>query len=244
MKRIAFVGPSLPVADRSRFSGRIELRAPARKGDLLLAASDGAAVIGLADGLFENSPSVWHKEILYCLARGIVVAGGASMGALRAAECDRFGMIGIGAIYEDYRSGRRNADADVAVLHAPAELAHAALTVALADVDATLDAMAANGQATAEEHAALHEAARRLNFRDRSWKALILEAGKGGACGEDLGARVRANIVARKRQDCMELLEYVARVEPGMVPRPAFDLQPSAFLTGLLQQLDPSPQRR
>src|SRR5690606_21349819 len=189
MKRVAFIGPSLPVEDRGAYAGRIELRPPARKGDLIDAMRDGAEVIGLADGLFEYSPSVWHKEILYCISRGVIVAGAASMGALRAAECDRYGMIGIGAIYDDFRSGRRNADADVAVLHAPAELGHAALTLALVDVDATADAMLAAGRIDETEANALRDTARRLHFRDRSWRTLLAEVEKLGTCRPDLAKR-------------------------------------------------------
>src|SRR5690606_15788978 len=140
MKRIVFAGPSLHRDDADAARG-IEIRPPARKGDLLVAARDGAAIMGLVDGYFETEPSVWHKEILYCLDQGIVVAGAASMGALRASECAAFGMIGIGRIFQDYHDGRRRADADVAVLHAPAELQHMALTLALVDVELTFEAM-------------------------------------------------------------------------------------------------------
>ena len=39
------------------------------------------------------------------MAQGIHVFGAASIGALRAAELDAFGMRGIGRIYEDFRDG-------------------------------------------------------------------------------------------------------------------------------------------
>ncbi|WP_198679170.1 TfuA-like protein [Thermomonospora amylolytica] len=41
------------------------------------------------------------------------------MGALRAAELDRFGMRGVGRIYADYRDGRLEADDAVTLLHSP-----------------------------------------------------------------------------------------------------------------------------
>ena len=53
----------------------------------------------IVDGEFGQSLSVWHKEILHALHRGIRVVGASSMGALRAAELDRFGMEGVGEIY-------------------------------------------------------------------------------------------------------------------------------------------------
>ncbi|RUX68847.1 hypothetical protein EN904_03020 [Mesorhizobium sp. M7A.F.Ca.CA.001.07.2.1] len=60
------------------------------------AVLEGRKVIGLIDGLFESGPAVWHKEILFALDAGCRLLGAASMGALRAAECWQFGMIGIG----------------------------------------------------------------------------------------------------------------------------------------------------
>ena len=54
---------------------------------------------------------------------GIHVYGAASIGALRAAELDAFGMRGIGRIYEDFREGVLEDDDEVAVLHGPEELA-------------------------------------------------------------------------------------------------------------------------
>jgi hypothetical protein len=64
--------------------------------------------IVLIDGVFHQSMSVWHKEIGYALMRGVVVIGAASMGALRAAEMHRYGMIGVGKIYQIYRDGEED----------------------------------------------------------------------------------------------------------------------------------------
>ena len=69
-------------------------------------------------------PTVWHKEILWAMAQGIHVFGAASIGALRAAELDAFGMRGIGRIYEAFRDGVLEDDDEVAVLHGPEELGY------------------------------------------------------------------------------------------------------------------------
>jgi len=60
------------------------------------------------------------------MAQGIHVFGAASIGALRAAELDVFGMRGIGDIYEAFRDGLLEDDDEVAVLHGPEELGYAA----------------------------------------------------------------------------------------------------------------------
>ena len=48
----------------------------------------------LADGLHKSTPAPWHKEILMALEMNIEVYGVASLGALRAAELDVYGMKG------------------------------------------------------------------------------------------------------------------------------------------------------
>lgn len=63
-------------------------------GDITRAASERPAVIGVIDGVFEVVPTVWHKEILWVMARGVPVYGAASIGAQRAAELAPFGMRG------------------------------------------------------------------------------------------------------------------------------------------------------
>ena len=57
--------------------------------------------------------------------------GAGSIGALRAAELEAFGMVGEGRIFEAYRSGVLEPydtpfedDDEVAVVHAPAELGY------------------------------------------------------------------------------------------------------------------------
>jgi hypothetical protein len=146
--KVLFAGPSLAgthyvpgPACRTDAEGGTGLhsRGPAAQGDIGRAVLQGASAIGLIDGRFEDMASVWHKEILFALSRGVTVLGAASMGALRAAECAAFGMIGIGSIFERYRSGELDDDAAVAQVHAPRELGYAPLSEALVNVEATVD---------------------------------------------------------------------------------------------------------
>lgn len=169
---IAFIGPSLR---RARVPAGVEVRPPARRGDVLRALAAGPAAIALVDGVFEASPSVWHRELLTALERGVAVFGGASMGALRAAELDGEGMVGVGTIYRWYRDGVIDDDAEVALLHADAEHDFQPLSLPLVNVrHAAAQARAARvlGRAEAE---ALVSAARGLFYARRSWGA-VLEA--------------------------------------------------------------------
>src|SRR3954451_283758 len=67
------------------------------------------------------------------------------MGALRAAELDRFGMRGIGEVYRAYVEGTLEDDDEVAVAHADGEHAFRPLSDSMVDVRATLDAAEASG---------------------------------------------------------------------------------------------------
>ena len=84
-------------------------------GDVYSAVMAGAEVIALIDGIFEGGPSVWHKEILFALSRGVRVVAGGSLGALRAAETHRFGTEGVGETFAWFRDEVLEDDDEVAV---------------------------------------------------------------------------------------------------------------------------------
>ena len=67
------------------------------------------------------------------------------MGALRAAELDSFGMVGIGAIYRAYRDGVLEDDDEVAVAHRTAEEGFAPTSEPMVDIRWTLEAAALAG---------------------------------------------------------------------------------------------------
>jgi hypothetical protein len=100
-----FSGPTLPPREAEARLDALCLP-PARQGDIWRAVrAHRPAAIGLIDGVFLDAPAVWHREILWALSEGVHVFGAASMGALRAAELDGFGMRGVGRIYAAYRNG-------------------------------------------------------------------------------------------------------------------------------------------
>jgi len=222
---ILFAGPSTHGVGTDELGG-LSLRPPAGCGDLLRALHEGATAIGLVDGIFETGPSVWHKEILAVLDKGIPVLGAASMGALRAAECHPFGMVGVGGIFAEYRDGLRTADADVAVLHAPAELGFRPLTVALVDAEATLAKMARLGLVDAFEEAALCEAARALHFKDRDWPRIAAGAGLSEERAKRIAGGARGLAASRKREDARALAARLRELgskagdRKSLLPRP------------------------
>ncbi len=214
--RVVFVGPTVPDAAEIA-GGAILVRPPATQGDILRAVRDGANAIGLIDGNFEHVPPVWHKEILFALSEGVTVLGAASMGALRAAECDAFGMVGIGAIYRQYATGETEDDSDVALLHAPEELGYAPLTLPLVNVRATLRRLSERRTIAAEHAAAVAQAAAKLFYKERSWSAIITGARLPPDAERDaLATKLRAGYVDQKRADALELFEELGRISgPG-----------------------------
>jgi hypothetical protein len=210
--KILFAGPSLP--DAARLCGdAIRVRSPAAHGDVLAAVREGATAIGIIDGNFEHVAPVWHKEILHALDHGVAVFGAASMGALRAAECDAFGMVGIGRIYQDYASGHRVDDADVALLHGPAELGYPALSLPLVNVDATLDRLEADEAVDKPTISSFRDVAWQLFYKDRTWPAIIDSAGKVGE-RQQLLQLLHAATVNQKREDALALVRILADFAP------------------------------
>lgn len=217
--KVIFVGPSLP--DARRLVGEeIVIRPPATQGDVRLAVDQGARAIGLIDGAFEYVAPVWHKEILYGLSKGVAVFGAASMGALRAAECHPFGMIGVGEIFKAYATETLVDDADVALLHGPEELGYIALTIPMVNVDATVARCCAGGLVLDREARWLQESARSLFFKVRSWNAIVRNCSQiRGTRAEELLRILHDNYVDQKKADAIALIEALRRsAEPFPLP--------------------------
>jgi hypothetical protein len=112
---------------------------PAGQGDIYQAYRKyKPSIIGLIDGFFENSPSVWHKEILFVMSQGTHVLGSSSMGALRASELHAFGMLGVGEIFQLYKECKIEDDDEVAIAHGPKNLGYPALSEAMVNMRKTL----------------------------------------------------------------------------------------------------------
>jgi TfuA protein len=120
LKPVVFLGPSLSRSEAFRILDA-DLRPPVKRGDLPL-LDEEVDVIGIIDGVFMGDAAVGHREIVDKLKSGVKVYGASSMGALRAAELQEFGMIGVGTIFERYRSGEIDGDDEVALIFNPETL--------------------------------------------------------------------------------------------------------------------------
>jgi hypothetical protein len=221
--KVIFVGPSLhrELTFFRRRQDDIVWAGPARCGDIARAARSGATAIALVDGLFDQAAAPWHKEVLYALSLGLPVAGGGSMGALRAAECDAFGMTGLGTIYHRYASGDLVDDADVAQLHAPEELNFLPLTEPMVNVEPTLALLDRQGVVRPAAMRALTDTARHIHYSERTYAEIIRRSPVlGPEEAQAVNTWFEANAVDQKRLDALEVVDWL-RTQPDLVPRPS-----------------------
>lgn len=237
--KVLFAGPSCAkLLPRLRVNPSFELRGPAAYGDVARAVLDGASAIGIVDGRFEDTRSVWHKEILFALSQGVAVGGAASMGALRAAECAAFGMIGIGDVYRRYVSGEFDDDGDVAQLHGPAELGFLALSEPLANIVATLETLEAEKLISPEECSALNQLARKLHYKERGYPRLFEAAKLATDRTAFLTAWSAKNAKDRKAEDAALLVEWLIAA-PRQRERPAnFAFSETSQWLALLEEIE------
>ena len=217
---MVFLGPSLPLASARRLLDATYLP-PAAMGDVYraLARRPRPRRIAIIDGYFERMAAPWHKEILWALQRGVAMYGAASMGALRAAELEAFGMIGVGRIFAAYRSGRLTDDDEVAVLHGPASHGFAPASEAMVNVRAGLALARSTGVIGGRAHAALLDLAKAQFYRERSWDTVIAGGRSAGLPRRQLDAL--AALIARrppdaKAMDARMLLRRLAREPPAV----------------------------
>jgi hypothetical protein len=206
-----FVGPTLAEKE-----ARAELDAvylpPVSAGDVYRLWWRRPRVIGIIDGYFDGVPAVWHKEIMWIMERGVHVFGAASMGALRAAELDTFGMNGVGWVYRAFRDGTLERDDEVAVRHGAAEDGYGVLSEAMVNIRRTLGAAEQQGIVSAATRDILTVTATALFYRDRNWPGLLRAGGAGGADAAELGALRRwlpTGRIDQQADDAMAMLREI-----------------------------------
>ncbi len=116
-KPIVYLGPTLNRDEASRIL-EADYRDPAKKGDFLRLShtSDEKKYVGFIDGVFLHDYPPSPIEVYHLATRkNIELIGASSLGALRAVELEKFGMKGIGKIFQLFKNGILNADDEVAV---------------------------------------------------------------------------------------------------------------------------------
>ena len=114
-KPVIFLGPSLS-REKARKILDADYRLPAKKGDLLQLILKEVDIVGLVDGYFlQDYPPTPIEVYNLVRKRNVKVFGSSSLGALRAVELCKYGMIGIGKIFRLFRDGILESDDEVAV---------------------------------------------------------------------------------------------------------------------------------
>ena len=219
MTVIIFAGPSVHGLDIPA-SRELLIRQPAMQGDIFRACLSQPRAIGLIDGYFDGVPSVWHKEILWALSQGIPVFGSASMGALRAAELDAFGMIGVGRIYQWYRDGILEDDDEVALIHGPRETSYAPLSEPMVNVRSTCEAAVTAGVLQRLTADAVLASAKHIHYQDRIWDGVLAAVNAKSSAATELGVFSQwkdTGYVDQKRLDAAllvnEILQFITQPE-------------------------------
>jgi hypothetical protein len=114
-KPVIFLGPTLSI-EKAKEILDADYRMPAKKGDILQLISTSVDIVGIIDGYFLQDYPPTPIEVYNLLRKkNVVVFGSSSLGALRAVELKKFGIIGIGKIFELFLKGIIDSDDEVAV---------------------------------------------------------------------------------------------------------------------------------
>ena len=112
---IIFLGPSLSI-EKAKKILEADYRKPAKKGDLFQLIFNETKIVGLIDGYFlQDYPPTPIEVYNLVKKKETKVYGSSSLGALRAVELSKYGMIGVGKIFNLFRNGILDSDDEVAV---------------------------------------------------------------------------------------------------------------------------------
>ena len=209
MTACVFLGPTLSVAP-AREVLDAEYLPPVRQGDVYRAVvCRRPRAIGIVDGYFRQVPSVWHKEILWAMAEGVHVFGSASMGALRAAELEPFGMRGVGEIFAAFRDQGLEDDDEVAVIHGPPEMGFLAVSESMVNIRRTLQNARSEAVVSRSTQKRLEEIAKSLFYPSRDYPEIVKRAVAEGLPENELSALsvwLDHGRVDLKRKDALAML--------------------------------------
>jgi len=210
---IIYLGPSLPLEEAkcilsSNNKREVIYVPPIRRGDIPKAVSEDFNIIGIIDGVFFRESAVSPREIMEVLKAGVKIYGASSMGALRASELDRYGMIGIGKIYQWYRDGTLNSDDEVALSFDSEEFIP--ISEPLVNIRETIKKATNENIISQNESEIIFKSAKSLYFPERRWDKIIKNS--ENTLGKSLLnflVFVRNDRVDIKKEDAILLLKRI-----------------------------------
>lgn len=218
MNIVVYTGSSISHADAKKILDA-DYRKPVKRNDIKRLIDPEPDIIGIIDGVFFNSAAIAHREIIEAIKNGITIVGGGSMGALRASELDSYGMIGVGKIYEMFRSGELESDDEVAVTFDPDTLK--TLSTPLVNIRLTLEKANNKGIITEEQSSSIIRVTKNIFYPDRNFRNIVNECVKKGIIEEELKESVLSffqdNEVDVKREDAVLVLEKIKEMNSNAI---------------------------
>lgn len=219
---VVFLGPSLSREEAKTIYPDAAYLPPASMGDVLSAVRKYQPhAIALIDGSFFQTMATYHKELIEALSEGIWVIGASSMGALRAAECAEYGMIGVGEVYEAYARGDLEDDDEVALSHVNEEFGYRPVTEAMVDIRASLAAAEAAGIIDTSEFTELCARQKARWFMERNLLTSVDDARDLGLDADRVAALatfLRTSRVSLKADDARLALQHLRELPDGPMP--------------------------
>jgi hypothetical protein len=170
--------------------------------------------VGFIDGVFLQDYPPTPIEV-YHLARknGVLLAGAASLGALRAVELEKFGMVGIGKIFQLYKMGKLDADDEVAVTFATEEGDYQLQSEAMIDIRYNLYLAHKKEVISKKAKNVLVKLAKEIYFPHRKYTYILEEAKNRYPVFESeinsFGRYIRSNRKSLKEMDAIRLVKYL-----------------------------------
>ena len=214
-KPIVFIGPSLTI-EKARKIFNADYRPPAKKGDFLRLLAcindDDRTIIGLVDGLFlQDYPPTPIEVFQLLIKKNMLVLGAASLGASRAVELEKYGMIGIGKIFELYKNNKIDADDELAVTFT--EDTQLIQSEAMIDIRYNLFIALKKGVIDENTKRAAVKVAKSIYFPNRNYEDIIDETKRIHPSLSDYLESFRSyiskNRQSLKEQDAIKLVNYV-----------------------------------
>ncbi|AUB54736.1 MAG: TfuA-related McrA-glycine thioamidation protein [Methanobacterium sp.] len=203
---VVFIGPSLSL-NQARKILDAEYHPPVARDDVAILLNDPPDIIGIIDGVFHQQPAVSHREILHALEAGVIIVGGSSMGALRSAELDYAGMIGIGKVYQNYRDGVIESDDDVAIVFNPET--HELLSEALVSMNHNFQMAEKDGIITSSDVKNLYETAKKIYYPQRTYTRVLKDSKLDKEKKKQLNSYLDNKGIDIKEEDAKKVLEYI-----------------------------------
>jgi len=181
---------------------------PAQQGDMLAAVLDGFETILIIDGYFYTRFPCTTFEVMLALEQGVNVFGASSIGALRAVELDRYGMCGLGYVYEHLKGS------DIRPYHVVAQTYDendGALTVPLIQILYFLECAEAERIVGREDRLVLEDQAESIHFLSLSLESFFSHV-EATEFNREVLARLRAYWTATGGGDRFDIKKHDARV--------------------------------